>query len=413
MKSSSSRRHHPVPVKVLTFDLDDTIWKTSRVITEANAALQKHLNSEFGQEELPQVFKVMRMLFESNPGNYYKALPEVEEAQAHQVGDGLEGAVPPADGEVARGQSKEKKREPVYLTKLRTDALACVYAHVKVGGGGNDASLVSLDVPTDPGTLSFAKSSFQVWHAARHTSVSSNLAAGVEETFQYLRSKFGEDMLIGAITNGNGDPKYVPELEPYFDFCVNSEQVGLSKPRGEIYEAAISVAREIRPNLPENVGSWWVHMGDDMIKDIVASKGFGMRTIYTTEFKNTEGSGKDESVGVHISPSAANANSKMDSSSPDGLDYLEAKFKEDFCDSVVEQFCDIKAVIEEFSGGCSTTDDTIMDAEAIPAMTMAQQLKNIEVEEEDSMEKFCTNCGERRGAGAKFCGACGRKFLGQ
>ena len=102
----------------------------------------------------------------------------------------------------------------------------------------------------------------------------------------------GPPVVLGAITDGNSDPRLVDGLAPYFDFVVNSESVGVAKPDQRVYLAAAEVASR-HPNLRDllgrasdgdfDLGPWWVHVGDDLVKDVAAADILGLRTIWTTE----------------------------------------------------------------------------------------------------------------------------------
>ena len=159
----------------------------------------------------------------------------------------------------------------------------------------------------------------------------------------------GEGVIVGAITNGNGDPRHVPLLSPLFDFCINSETIGHSKPSKEIYHSAIKHVRSLRPkgHFPEKVtGDWWVHVGDDLKKDCEASKGMGMRTVWCKELLITksESGGGDE--GVHIAKEAEKEikSGKLFDSKGGGIGELEIEA----CDAVIDEFKLLLDVIEEF-----------------------------------------------------------------
>jgi hypothetical protein len=89
------------PVRVVTFDLDDTLWDTAAVIRHANEVLQQHLAGELPGAQLPPIYLLMKGLFAQFPAEYHDA------------------SLVPAGSEQA---------EPVYLTKLRKDALAVVHS---------------------------------------------------------------------------------------------------------------------------------------------------------------------------------------------------------------------------------------------------------------------------------------------
>jgi len=151
-------------VKVVTFDLDNTLWKTGAVIKHANDVLQDHLDS-CGLAQPRQVKDVMKELFSVNQMRY---CPE--------LATNPEGA----------------KIEPVMLTQLRKDSIFDVC--VKDNGF------------TDEEAEMFSQKAFQVWTDARHAAIPAHLAESVVEclsTIRGIQTSSGLPIIIGAITNGN------------------------------------------------------------------------------------------------------------------------------------------------------------------------------------------------------------------
>ena len=238
-------------IHLITFDLDDTLWHTSSSIKAANVACQSYVNATLPNTIDLTVYKVMKRLYSENPSAYYDSDIRVDEGF---------------------------KREPVLLTKLRKDALLALHSSSNAKG--------------DAGA--FADEAFNVWRDARHFAISDSLAFGSLPALQTLRSK---GYMLGGVTNGNSEPDSVKGLEGAFDFCVQAEGVGIGKPHPLIYEVSLAKARELRSGLPTtNEGGWWVHVGDDLIKDCVASNIMGARTILTTEYR---GRGWD-AEGTHV-----------------------------------------------------------------------------------------------------------------
>ena len=245
-------------IRVITFDLDNTIWKTDKCIGAANDALAEFLSKEeIVQPERVEV--VMGNLFRSNKAVYA-----------------------PLDDENAKS--------PVLLTKLRTDAIRHILEN------HNTEKYSDLSTIED-----FAKKSFEIWTEARHHAASKNFAKSVIECLTEISSSIqttqGNQVLIGAITDGNSNPNIVKGLNDYFDFVVNAEMVGVSKPDKRVYlEAAkqhvfkhpsfddIEISNlDADDELENAIGPYWVHIGDDFMKDVVAAKGLKMRTIWATE----------------------------------------------------------------------------------------------------------------------------------
>ena len=270
------------PVRVVTFDLDNTLWKTGPTISAANDAMADYLSTkknDNGDElKIPtRIEKVMGELFQADRRRYCP----------------LVGATIPDttdDEDVDEQLIEQILKSPVLLTQLRIDALCYV--------------LETENDFTPERALSFSEDAFDIWTQARHDAILEHMAPSVVDTLNDIRTILtGNDMdgapvLIGAVTDGNSDPRKIKILEPYFDFCVNAESVGASKPDKRVYLQAIREAIALRPDifsdlLPmddagefdnetlENiVGPYWCHIGDDFLKDIVAAKDMKMRTIF-------------------------------------------------------------------------------------------------------------------------------------
>ena len=87
-----------------------------------------------------------------------------------------------------------------------------------------------------------------MWEAERHSSAERNLYPDAVPMLQKLQSDH-PDVIIGAITNGKGNPFYMEDsLAEWFDFCVSGEDDGVfpyRKPHGGIYEVALGRWRDI------------------------------------------------------------------------------------------------------------------------------------------------------------------------
>ena len=235
-------------IRIISFDLDNTVWKTDGCINAANDALATFL-TEHDIQQPTRVEVIMKELFQTDKARYSPVLG-VNATHA------------------------------TLLTLLRTDAIQKVL-EVSNGYSSEDAE-------------AFAQRAFDVWSTARHDAIPHNLASNVIECLESLstlQTSEGHPILIGAITDGNSDPRRVGILEKYFDFCVNAEGVGVSKPDKRVYLEAVRQVQskglvdnliDVTEDNPE-VGPYWVHIGDDFVKDIVAAKDLRMRTIWATQ----------------------------------------------------------------------------------------------------------------------------------
>ncbi|KAJ8612563.1 hypothetical protein CTAYLR_007193 [Chrysophaeum taylorii] len=192
-------------LRVVTFDLDDTLWPTEPVVQAANGAL--------------------------------------EVAMASVGVAGVDSATMQARIKLCRDEADGTYSE------LRRRAIA---------------SLVPEGVDAD--------ALFAVWLAARHRASAELLFDGVVDALREIRS----DFVIGAITNGRGNPREMPALRDYFDFCVSGEDMfPHRKPSPRIFEAALEVARRHGGDV-----GWWVHVGDDLVNDVQGAAAVGARTVW-------------------------------------------------------------------------------------------------------------------------------------
>ena len=302
-------------IRVVTFDLDNTIWRTDACIDAANNALAEHLDADNIQYPT-RVETIMGDLFKSDKSKYC-----------------------PLDHENAKA--------PVLLTQLRTDAIRKIL---------EEHNSYSAD-----DAKAYAESTFQVWTKARHDAISQNLATQVVsclEKVSSIRTSLGHPVLVGAITDGNSDPRRVEELRDYFDFCVNAEDIGVGKPDKRVYMEAIKQVVshpffqdleidnvENEEVLENSVGPYWVHIGDDFVKDIVAAKSLRMRSIWATEFvrdklqKQQVATSMEEGGKRDVKDLVKEiADKKVVEMTIGASNYLADSFTREFVDAVAEEF---------------------------------------------------------------------------
>ena len=158
-------------IRVATFDLDNTIWKTGNVIGSANDALANHLD-EMGIYTPTRVEKIMGQLFKGNKKKYSPVL--VEDALKKDI-DGEndeDGINENSNGKESDGLSREERvlekiKIPVLLTQLRIDALIEVFSNQE------DQTFTKDEIQT------YANEAFDVWTKARHDAIPFNLAESV------------------------------------------------------------------------------------------------------------------------------------------------------------------------------------------------------------------------------------------
>jgi FMN phosphatase YigB (HAD superfamily) len=405
-------------IRVVTFDLDNTLWNTTVTIDVANDALAKHMNENIVRFKaksnstalpLQRVEKVMGKLFAANKCRYC-----------------------PIDG--------ESSKSPVLLTQLRKDAILYVLREHVTLANETDTDKNNQSI------LNFAEEAFDVWANARHTAVSSHMASSATEVLQRIQSlptvRGTQKIVIGAITDGNSDPSLIPELSRYFDFCINAEMVGVSKPNKRIYLEAVARALQQHPTLhdllPSNfekleegemsvkwtddqleelIGPWWVHIGDDFVKDIVASKSLNMRSIWTKELivdkipVLLESIAKPQRTVEELMQVVNEA--KIVEMTIGADNYLADSLQEEFSDAVVDRLQDVADIIQKWQSDSllalksTTRNSGDFHAQTIQN-TLSSELYPIGSPPTKAI-KFCISCGTKLPMVAKFCASCGQQ----
>ena len=214
----------------LTFDLDDTIFPIGPVVAEANEAMISRLHA-FGYTEADNNEIV---------------------AASKEIRNELREA-----GEVLTYTDLRKqsiRREIMRLTN---------FEHHQV-----DDSVVE-DI-------------FDSWLSARHASADKHLFSDCIDALKEIQQQH-PDAIIGAITNGRGNPLFMPSVKDFFQFCVSGEDEGVfpkRKPDKGIYDAAIESFYNLSDDesLRENLN--WIHVGDDLANDVGAAAVSGAKSIW-------------------------------------------------------------------------------------------------------------------------------------
>ena len=221
-------------LRVLTFDLDDTLFPCGAVVARANAALLDGFVAH-----------------------------GVTLSSAETITERIR---------MVRSQS------PVKLTysAMRRRAIASILA------SATDAAEDSEAIVTQSGML------FDVWLAARHQAAEELLYDGAVEAIRECVSAH-PNAIVGAVTNGRGDPMYMPMLKSLFHFTVSGEDDEVfpdRKPSPAIYSHALERAASAcqaelaADGATEALAASWVHVGDCLVNDVDASKAVGAKTIW-------------------------------------------------------------------------------------------------------------------------------------
>lgn len=430
-------------VRVVTFDLDNTLWKTGPVIAAANNALHDYLIIKCGIcQTSKRVEQVMKELYKSTPQLYNPSLLD-------------------ADNDGGTNNVTENTGSPVYLTKLRIDSILELLHVANNTSFKKDKSELEL----------IANEAFQVWNMARHAAIPLHYADSVLETLETLRqirTSEGSSIVIGAITDGNSDPRKVQDLQGFFDFVVNAEGVGVSKPNRKIYQQAISEARRfpaVQQVLQFNdsfsdededdnlmtVGPWWIHVGDDFMKDVVPAKEFQMRNIWSVELIQDPVKGADvDKNNVSTMKRRRDVAELMQLIASQSVVEMSIGTTDFLLDSVESEFVDCKApifshvasiisswheigLLSSGNDGAAKkkekmklkipegdpltltrsdkllTDDPTSSSPKATSPTYEEE--NIVILEAAVPKKFCVYCGTANPKVAKFCFSCGKEHI--
>lgn len=387
LKGELSIRH---PVCVVSFDLDNTIWQTSPTIAAANDALAEFV-AEHTTSSTVRVEDVMSELFRADRTRYC-----------------------PVRAAQTSNSTTSSKTGPVLLTQLRKDALRSIF-----GGTEDDEALV--------------EKGFRLWCDTRHSVIRQYPASNVVASLQRLRQSCPH-ILMGAITDGNSDPTEVWD-EVQWDFCVRSEDVGVGKPDARVYERAIEQVRQLQqrqagdttidsPSTDDETADiagrpWWIHVGDDFVKDIVAAKTMGMRSIWARELvldqlrkKQAEQQQQQQvpprDYEAFLRETAGQAVIQMKALGAD--DYLADGLEQDFADATVDTFVEVVDTIVQWHEEFLIEKETQL-TQSKPAPTeLADDGITMTVQDAGNPKKFCIHCGEKLPQQAQFCSSCGKKL---
>jgi HAD superfamily hydrolase (TIGR01509 family) len=170
-----------VPITVITFDLDNTLWDVEPALIRAEEAQQA-------------------WLLEHRPG--------AVEAFDHDA--------------LFEFKKSVWKRHPElvhHVSKMRTQTLK----ELQLAAGYDEQTAESG-----------AKAAFKIFLAERHK------VQLYEEALSVLE-ELAKTYTLGALTNGNADI-YKTDAAEYFDFAFLAEDIGTSKPHPEMFEAALATA---------------------------------------------------------------------------------------------------------------------------------------------------------------------------
>jgi len=215
---------------LLTFDLDDTIFPITPVVNDANIAQLNTLQSKFGytnacnQEIIAASKQIRTELRETNTSITYTDLRKLS-----------------------------IKREIERVSGIQSSII--------------DTSIIDY--------------TFNAWLTERHASADRNIYPHTISALQNIKEQY-PNCIVGAITNGRGNPLDMPSIATFFDFCVSGEDDGVfpqRKPEKGIYEAALRTYNDLQ-QVQEDSTFNWIHVGDDLANDVGASAACGAKAVW-------------------------------------------------------------------------------------------------------------------------------------
>jgi FMN phosphatase YigB (HAD superfamily) len=218
----------------LSFDLDDTLFHTGKVVRAANQAMIATMK-EYGCEDvtLPEYLETTRSVRKTLTG-------------------------------------------PITYRGLRELAIRTTFENSKTFRPPTRST-------TSTSTLEeLAKVCYVAWEQERHAAAERYLFTDCVETLEQLRSKY-PDACIAAITNGAGNPlEMTNTISHLFDFRVSGEDSEVfphRKPHAFIYEYSFEKYKQHRAS-QFDAEKAWLHVGDCLANDVSASADCGAKAIW-------------------------------------------------------------------------------------------------------------------------------------
>jgi len=231
---------------LLTFDLDDTLFPTSRVVSDANDKMIERMRALGCETTVPEFLDTTR-----------------------RIRRGLGGAPITYTGLrklAIEAELVSKRRRGTRKTPARND-----------DGGDDPEESVLL--------ASYVEDCYGVWERERHAAAERYLFDSAISALKDIKREF-PGVCVAAVTNGKGNPLFMAStLAPHFDFCVSGEDPDVfpnRKPHPGIYEAVMDKYRRMHPDRQgKNEGEMvWCHVGDCLANDVGASADCGAAAIW-------------------------------------------------------------------------------------------------------------------------------------
>ncbi|GAX16661.1 putative hydrolase of the HAD superfamily [Fistulifera solaris] len=220
----TSKSEKALSLGILSFDLDDTLFSTNAVIKDANQAMLEKLRRHGVDVQEEEFLDATRQIRRSLDG-------------------------------------------PITYTSLRKMTIAQFILMTAAFSKEKCDALVD--------------ECFDIWLHERHRAAERHLFPQTLNCLSILKEMY-PDVCFAAITNGRGNPLYMPALANFFDFCVSGEDHGVfpeRKPAPGIYKASLSKYKDLYPH-HDHDSRIWIHVGDCLVNDVGASANVGAYAVW-------------------------------------------------------------------------------------------------------------------------------------
>lgn len=217
-------------IKLITFDLDHTLWNIEALLNYADNECYEYMRTNY-----KRLYDFLLKEYKLSIMNLVKQL--------------------------AGGNFDFGKDIVQILTRIRIDALKY------------------LAKKTNYDEAKFANEIHELWNKKKND-VHLFISPG---TIEYLRELKDRGYILAAITNGDSNIKEIKFLNEIFSVVVRSMDYNCAKPSVEIFNIVEKLLKE--QNISFN-DEEWLHVGDDILTDIMGAKNKNINCAWITIFRN-------------------------------------------------------------------------------------------------------------------------------